>query len=188
MSDQLQLWDGDAVLHNVFFAIRPTAEAAARIERVARELTEDGRFSASLLSPEHFHVSLFAIGSYAGTLPPAVLRASKAAAMAVPISPFTVAFDRIATFGGGTRRRAIVLMGGDSVAGLVRFQQGLRTVMMKAGLGTRQASRFTPHLTMMYADAVPERSILPIAWIVKDFVLIDSLYGQSKHVLLGQWT
>jgi len=187
MGDQLQLWETDGVSHNVFLAIRPTAEASVQIQRVRHDLIGDGRFSGKLLLPEHLHVSLLAIGSYVGMLPPAVMLAAKTAAKAVSVAPFTVAFDRVVTFGGNAGRRAIVLTGGDGVAGIIRLQKDLSTVMTKAGFGTRQTNHFTPHLTMMYADSVSERSIQLISWMVKEFVLIDSLYGQSKHVVLGHW-
>ena len=94
----------------------------------------------------------------------------------------------IATAAQLKARSAIVITGGEGVEGLARFQQDLKITMMKAGVGVRHASRFTTHLTIMYTDPIDEFSIQPISWKVNEFVLVDSLVGQSKHVLLGRWS
>lgn len=187
MGDQFQLWDDKPVLHNLFLAIRPTTEATTQIAHVAREHVKGSGLSGKLVLPEHFHVSLLSVGSFADRCPPSVMSAVRDAAASLPMIPFTVSFDRIATFGGTSGRRAIVLTGGEGVEGLVRFQHDLNIAMIKAGLGPRQAGRFTPHVTMMYGDHVHEFSIQPISWTVNALVLVDSLVGQTRHVLLGRW-
>ena len=115
------------------------------------------------------------------------MSAVRNAAASLPMIPFTVVFDRVATFCGTSGRRAIVLTGGEGVEGLMRLQHDLNIAMIKAGLGARQAGRFTPHVTMIYAHHVHELSIRPISWTVNEFVLVDSLVGQTRHVLLGRW-
>lgn len=187
MGGQLELLDSDAVLHNVFFGIRPPAAAAVHIRCVGGDLVRSRRLVTKLLPPERLHVSLFAIGGFSGTCPPAVIDAAKAVASNVSMAPFTVVFDRVASFAGGSGMRALVLTGDEGVAGLVRFQQVLSLAMKKAGLGLRQKERFTPHVTMMYADHKCDFAIEPISWTVDEFVLVDSLWGQSRHVQLGRW-
>ncbi|MGL4397043.1 MAG: 2'-5' RNA ligase family protein [Hyphomicrobium sp.] len=179
--------DDDEVLHNVFFATRPSAAAAVPITRVGQELVRSQRFMAKLLPPERLHVSLCPAGGFSGAYPPAVINAAKAVADTVSMPPFAVAFDRVTSFAGGNGRRALVLTGDEGVAGLVRLQQTLSLAMKKAGLGLRQRERFTPHVTMMYADHICDFSIEPMAWTVDEFVLVDSLWGQSTHVQLGRW-
>jgi 2'-5' RNA ligase len=187
MNGQLRLLDDDPVLHNVFFGTRPTAAAAVHIRRVGQELVRSRRLVTKLLPPERLHVSVFAVGGFSGTCPPAVINAAKAIADNVSMAPFTVAFDRVASFAGGNGRQALVLTGGEGVAGLVRFQQTLSLAMKKAGLGLRQRDRVTPHVTMMYANHMCDFPIEPISWTVDEFVLVDSLWGQSRHVQLGRW-
>jgi 2'-5' RNA ligase len=47
---------------------------------------------------------------------------------------------------------------------------------------------FKPHVTLLRDPlrAKPLR-VNPIVWTVRDFVLIHSLLGQTKHVHLGRW-
>ena len=187
MNEQLRLLDDDEVLHNVFFGTRPPAAAAVPITRVGQELVRSQRLVAKLLPPERLHVSLFSVGGFSGAYPPAVINAAKAVADTVSMAPFTVAFNRVTSFAGGNGRQALVLTGDEGVAGLVRFQQVLSLAMKKAGLGLRQKERFTPHVTMMYADHKCDFAIEPISWTVDEFVLVDSLWGQSRHVQLGRW-
>ena len=62
--------------------------------------------------------------------------------------------------------------------------------MKKAGIGQSVTPGFTPHLTLLYGDRiVTERSIEPIRWTVRDFVLVQSLRGrgESKHIHLARW-
>jgi len=187
MNGQLRLLDDDPVLHNVFFGTRPAAAAAVQIERVGQELVRSRRLVTKLLPPERLHVSLFSVGGFSGTYPPAVINAAKAIADNVSMAPFTVTFDRVASFAGGSGRQALVLTGGEGVAGLVRLQQALSLAMKKAGLGLRQGDQFTPHVTMMYADHKCDFAIETISWTVDEFVLVDSLWGRSRHVQLGRW-
>jgi 2'-5' RNA ligase len=70
------------------------------------------------------------------------------------------------------------------------FHHALGIEMKKAGIGRSVTPRFTPHLTLLYGDRmVTERSIEPIRWTVRDFVLVQSLRGrgQAKHNLLARW-
>lgn len=188
MGDQLQLWDDTGVVHNVFFAVQPDRAAAARAEYVAHDFIKSRRMAAKVLPPERFHVSLFGVGGFSDQLPPAVIEAAEAAASTVSAAPFTVVFDRIASFGGGRGNRALVLTGSEGVVGLVRFQEAISLAMAKAGVGGRQKQSFTPHMTLMYTDETCDMPIEPISWTVDEFVLIDSPFGRSRHDLLGRWS
>ncbi len=45
-----------------------------------------------------------------------------------------------------------------------------------------------PHVTMLRdRRATPTEFITPVRWWVREFVLIDSLYGESRHEILGRW-
>ena len=110
------------------------------------------------------------------------------AAGTVLLAPFKVTFDRVASFSASRGQRALVLTGGDDgVAGFMRLQQALSHALAKAGLRLPRQSGFSPHMTLMYVDRVCDFPIPPIDWTVDRFVLVDSLFGQSRHVHLGQW-
>ena len=50
------------------------------------------------------------------------------------------------------------------------------------------ASQVTPHVTLLYDDVlVEERAVEPIRWTVREFVLVHSLLGQTRHVPLARW-
>lgn len=190
MSDQLRLWNDLPSVHNVFFAARPDPATATRIVHMAKELSRYWRLPAKPIPPERLHVSLFAVGAFDGGCPPTILEDVRNIANDVSVTPFITTFDRVASFGGG----AIVLTGEEGAAGFVTLQKVLSSVMARGGLtrrgrGVLHKSSFTPHVTMMYADRACDAFAIEsvVSWGVKDFVLIDSLYGQSEHRTLGRW-
>ncbi len=193
MPYQRRIWNNPLEVHTVFFAARPDPTTAKRIAGMAQDVVRHRRLPAKPLSPERLHVSLLAVDAFDGGCPPAILDNVREMAKTVSMTPFTVTFDHVASFGGAMGRRALVLTGGEGAAGFVTFQKTLslaiaRGGLVKRGLGVRHKTSFIPHVTMMYTDQVCNTfAIEPISWTVDEFFLIDSLYGQSKHELLGRW-
>lgn len=183
MNRQLQLFDDAPTRHEIFFALQPTVAASLRIMDLAEEIVERRRLRAKLLAAERLHVSVFSIGGFIDPLPSLIIDEAKTIAGTVSMAPFEVVFDRVASFGGG----ALVLAGGAGATDIVRLQDAFSLALSKAGLRTRPRRPSTLHVTMAYADRTQEFSIAPISWTVSEFVLIDSLVGQSKHILLGRW-
>ena len=170
----------------VFFAIFPDADAAARIARLAQHLRGEHGLKGKPLAPERLHVTLHHLGDYVG-LPRGVVAAAREAAAAVVRPPFDVTFDRVVSF-GGSRNRPLVLCGGDGLAALTAFQQALGTAMAKAGLGRWAEPHFKPHVTLLYDNGgVAEQAVETIGWSVRQFVLVHSLLGQTRHVPLAHW-
>jgi RNA 2',3'-cyclic 3'-phosphodiesterase len=190
MKQQLELLSRDATLHNVFFAALPDATVMASTERIGRDVQQSLGLTATPIPRERLHVSLLFVGGFSGSCPPAVVDAAMRAASNVSMAPFKVGFDRVASFSASHKQRALVLTGdGDSVAGFLRLQAALKHALMKVGLRLPRQSGSSPHLTMMYVEnRTPDFPIEPIGWTVSQFVLVDSLVGQSQHVHLGQWS
>jgi 2'-5' RNA ligase len=47
---------------------------------------------------------------------------------------------------------------------------------------------FTPHVTLLYDGmSVAEQPVDPISWTVGEFVLVHSLLGQTRHIILDRW-
>ena len=69
------------------------------------------------------------------------------------------------------------------------LQKILGAALQSTGLGPGNRSGFTPHVTLLYdRQSVPESSIcVPISWVVREFVLVHSLYGLSEHVHCARW-
>jgi len=169
-------------LDRLFFSIFPDPPAAERIANTAQHFRRAYGLKGNPLLTERFHVSVQGIGDYDG-LPRSIVHKAMEAGAAVRATSFDVAFDRIKSF---SSNNALVLCGGDGVDGLVMFHQSLRMEMLKSGLSVR--SNFTPHITLLYDDGhLDEQPIHPIRWTVREFVLVHSLIGSTKHVVRGWW-
>jgi len=190
MIEQLTLPDPlleRAATDRLFFALMPDATAASRTSRLAHRLCRDLGLTGRPLAIGRFHVSLLHIGDYAGT-PPDIVRKSRAAAEGVTLRPFTVSFDRAASFKGRPGHHPYVLLGGEGVARVSALRRTLCAAAMKVGLRRRTPSEIMPHMTLLYdAHYVEELAVEPVSWSVQEFVLIHSLLRRSKYELLGRW-
>lgn len=179
---------GSQPTDRLFFAIYPDPPAAARIARVARNLRDEHGLKGKPLPTKRFHVTLHFLGDYAG-LPPDVVAMASAAAATVSMPSFDLAFDRTMSFTGRPGNRPFVLVGGEGVAAVAAFQQALGAALEKTGLGGRVESRYTPHVTLLYnPQLVAGQAVEPIAWTAREFVLVRSLIGRTRHVPLARWS
>jgi RNA 2',3'-cyclic 3'-phosphodiesterase len=171
----------------VFFALLPGAEDAPQIARVREGLLLERGLTGRPIATERFHVTLHAVGAWHG-LSRAAVRAAEDVGASFSKPPFEIVFDRAMSF---ARNQALVLRAKAELP-FMSFHRGLGIEMKKAGIGRSVTSRFTPHLTLLYGDhMVGERSIEPVRWIVRDFVLVQSLrgrgLGRSRHIHLARW-
>ena len=170
---------GKAASGRLFLAVVPPDEVAQRLARLARHLKIGHDLSGMPFAPEHFHVTLCALGDGSGVGSDAVAKAMDCTArLAMP--PFRVAFDRVGSFRNG----AVVLRGCDSTIGLEVLQQRLSDALD----GSPQPARpFTPYLTLLRdRHLVPEHEIEPIEWQVRDVVLVRGALGTATHHRLAR--
>lgn len=173
----------------LFFAVHPDSQTAGRIIAVSEALRTKHGLRGKTIPAERLHVTLHHLGDYRG-LPEAVIAAAGAAAAQIAMPPLEVRFDRVASFGGGTRARPCVLRSeaADANPALLALQSELGAHLRDAGLGRHIEQRFTPHVTLLYdergmaAEAVP-----PITWTVHRFALVHSLLGRGEHRVLATW-
>lgn len=171
----------------VFFAIFPDVDATTRMARLAQHQCSKHGLKGKPLAAERFHVTLHHLGDYVG-LPEDIVAAASEAAATVVFPPFDVTFNRTASFIGRSGNRPFVLRGSDGVITLIAFQQALGVALAKAGLGRRVAPRYTPHVTLLYDDRqLSEQAVEAICWTAKEFVLVHSLLGKTKHIPLARW-
>lgn len=172
----------------LFFAIFPDAAAAALIEQLALRIREEKGLRGKPLLLDRFHVTLNHLGDFWG-VPPSIAAPALEAGSHVKAKPFEIVFDRVESFRNRPRNRPLVLRGQKrGVASLLAFQKALGQAMEAAGLGKRVETRFTPHATLLYDDrGVMERAVDPISWTAREFVLVHSLLGKTKHIPLGRW-
>lgn len=171
----------------LFFAVYPDAQAADEIARLAQMLRAEQGLRGAPLKPERLHLTLHYLGDHVG-MPHDVVAAASSAAASIAASAFEITLDHVASFSRRPYNRPCVLRGEEGVESLVAFQQVLGAALTRFGLGRLVDKRFTPHATLLYDDRlVPLQPVDPISWTVREFVLVDSHLGQSKHVPLARW-
>ena len=105
---------------------------------------------------------------------------------------FEVAFDRAGSFNRTSRldRQSdwpFVLFGGDGVIGIGMLQGALIDELNKVGFDIKKRS-FEPHMTLLFDHRqIPEQSIVPVRWRVREFSLIHGLHGLARHVRSARW-
>jgi 2'-5' RNA ligase len=179
--------DAPEATDRLFFAIRPDPATALRVARLAGQQLDEYGLKGRLLDTDHFHVTLLPLGDYVG-LPAGLAATARDVASTIAAPAFDVVFDRAMSFSRMKRRQPLVLLGDEGVAALAAFQLTLAGAMQRTMPGGRTIGRYTPHMTMLYADRlVADHAVDAIGWTVRDFVLLHSLLGQNRHILLGQW-
>jgi 2'-5' RNA ligase len=172
----------------LFFALLPDASAAQRIATLAKQLKAEHGLRGRPHATSRLHVTLHFFGDHVG-LPQALVDGLTAAARELRHAPFDVVFDHVVSFGGRPRKRPFVLRGSDEgLAALMGLRSALADALVRHGLGQLVDARFTPHVTLLYDDQLrPVQPVEPIRWHVQEFVLVDSLLGQTRHVPLARW-
>ena len=115
-------------------------------------------------------------------------RRNEGAAATVVLAPFEIELDRVMTFHGAPARLPVVLLGDSGVAALSLLHSTLDARIRSFGFEYRARSRFTPHLTLLYAEQpVEQRTVPAIGWPVREFMLIHGQKSTRRHVVLGRW-
>jgi RNA 2',3'-cyclic 3'-phosphodiesterase len=171
--------------NRLFLAVFPDARTADRIFQCAQTMRIEHRLTGRVQHADRMHITLHHVGDFAG-VPQHIVDAACSAASTVRAAPFEVVFDRVVSFSGKPGKLPLVLLGDENKA-LRDFQRALGAAMAKALLPPD--ANFTPHVTLLRDPvSMPETTIEPIHWTVREFVLIHSLIGQTLHVPLGRWT
>lgn len=188
MSEQLDLFGLPPCRDRLFWGLAPANPDGTRISQLADGWRDELGLTGRVLAPAQLHVSLYALGDYAG-IPQRLIDAARQAGDAVRLSPFDVTFDRVMSFYRRDKRRAFVVRPSAKIAALSEFHRALGACMKNAGLTRWVTPHFTPHMTLLYdRRMVAERSVDAVCWHVDGFVLIHSLVGRSQHMHLARWT
>jgi 2'-5' RNA ligase len=177
-----------AATDRLLFLLRPDAQAAARIAALTQRLFAGHGFAGVPVPVPLLHVTLHELGVYTGVPHEVVARAS-AAATAVSMRQFTVSFDAVTCFSPDQPRHPFVLAGGEGVIGCALLHEHLGTALTDVDFRVGPPSGYTPHVTLARGDngALDCPVEPPIAWTVTEFLLVHSLIGQRRHVVLGRW-
>ena len=164
-------------------------DAAAQIARRVPDLRAQHGLRGKPVAQDRLHITLNHLGDHAG-LPRDMVALAREAAGTLATAPFEVEFDRVESFENRSSNYPFVLRGGDGLLSLLAFQRALANAMRLTGtrIGKWAESNFTPHVTMLYdGRLVVGQPVEPIGWTVREFVLVHSLLGQTRHEVLGRW-
>jgi 2'-5' RNA ligase len=169
----------------LFFGTYPNENAVAAIDTLAQRFCVRHGLKGRPLRKDLFHLTLLDLSDCIGP-PERVIAFASEAAGTISMPSFSVALDHVVPF-GRSRKGPLVLGGGDGVAALAMLHHALAEAMTRAGLRVK-AKSYTPHLTLLYdRGEVVRQPVETISWTVRDFVLVQSLIGQGKHVPLARW-
>ena len=175
------------MLHNLFFALRPDQQAAEHVCVLTERLRLRHGLSGRPLARERLHISLNSLGRWPD-LPWGLIGEASEVASTVAMRPFVVALDHVVSFQNNAGRRPLVLIGEDGVIGVAALHSAIHQALADAIIVRRPEPVVTPHLTLLRdRRTAPKEFITPVRWWVREFVLIHSPYGESRHDVLGRW-
>ena len=164
--------------HNLYFAVQPAADERQRIADLVASL----RIGGVPVRLDRLHITTLSL-VHDDVLPEGFAQEAAEIAASIRMPAFRVIFDRLV---GGNR--SALLLPSEQLEGLRMFRERLGFALMRAGIPFRQSGKFTPHMTLLYGgQPMPEQEIEPISWLVEDFVLINTVIGETKHVEVGRW-
>jgi 2'-5' RNA ligase len=166
-------------LENLFFCLRLPSATADQADNLARQFSREHDLRGPLRGAQLYHVTLHGLGMF-DTVPRALAARAVEAVQSVSMPCFNVRFDRIVSF-ANIDNHPLVLLGGSELSKLREFHARLGSILRNAGFKRIQKS-FTPHVTLLYdSRLVPETAVPPVSWTVRNFALVHSPYGQSRH-------
>jgi RNA 2',3'-cyclic 3'-phosphodiesterase len=180
------LWAFQGVVPvRLFFALLPPEEISPAIETLAGTLQHAHRLRGRRITKDRLHNTVAPVWDLRCTLEENIQRATWIGTR-INYPPFQVRFEWTGSFRVGGERYPLVMRGEDGLKPLIGFQREVRSQMARAGFVVAQ--HYTPHITLLWANrCVDEYPIAPIGWTVRDFVLVMSLAGQSRHIPVARW-
>jgi len=157
--------------------LKPSAELARSLAHL-----EDG---ARARPPELLHTVIQPVGDRSW-LTDADIEAAGRALSRLRYSPFLMLFDRI-------EDRRVEGGAGMALSGGTRncAAQDFRLAVLDALFGHfRQlpSYRLHPHMTLDDRGGRPGHLLdRPVAWLVEEFALVESVHGETRHVEHGRW-
>ena len=172
---------------SAFISFIPDEDAGSRIMAFQRRMRSLHCLTGQLLPPERIYSSVYAIGDWPGALQSLVDKVA-IVAESIDFPPIELSFDSVLSFSGPLAVHPLVLRAGRD-AGITRdFHSTLGAAMRNAGIGAGPAPLYVPHIALLHDDTiVAEKSIEPVRWTAREFVLMHRAPGQSRSMILGRW-
>lgn len=170
--------------HTLFFAAVPPPEIRDQLAQAWQTLGTGEPFRYDTL-----HLTIYPVAGVDHLDPMLVQRACQAANV-LRTAPFILRLDRLATFNGDPGNYPLVATTEGKSHKINEIAADLHVACRRSGLPGSSSTKPRPHVTLAYGPGFPEERMLatPIFWAIDEITLIDSLYGQGRHVTLGQWS
>lgn len=177
--------------HDLYFFVVPPTHLAHRIAGLLRaQGLSPGPLRGAPMREDGLHITVEKLGRFLDRVPGRQVRLAMQAARLVAAEPFGIQLDVVQSFTGPSGQSMALLTGeAGGLRGMRDFEGSLAQAMRRVGFDESQIRRsFHPHVTLDYQHApFAARAVEPLAWQVSEFVLVDSLYGLGRHVVLGRW-
>jgi 2'-5' RNA ligase len=169
----------------VYFALKPEPDVIGPVVSVGNHLCARHELAGSV-RPSVLHMTICAIGYFPVLLEERVETACGVAGRVVA-KPFEMILNRVRTYPNGKEKPPLVAFADSGVSAVDLFRYALIADLRRNGFSFPKKLP-DPHMTLFYDHrVVAEEPIDQIRWVVRDFVLIHSIYGEGRHELLGQW-
>jgi len=173
-------------MHRLFFALWPDEALRPRIAQAAASVVAAHAPGGRSLKPDKYHVTLQFLGDFR-PLPASRVDDARAAAAMVRSPVFDLALDRVGSFPGAN----VWWLGAQQVPDALRaLYDGLGQALAKQRVPVKSAANFVPHLTVQrdVRRHIAPTPVPPLAWTVREFVLIDSQPGRgTPYEVIGRW-
>ena len=186
---QMGLGFGDAPderMHRLFFALWPDDALRARIAATAASVAAEHAPGGRSLKPARYHVTMQFLGDFR-PLPPSLLDDARAAAASVRSPAFELSLDEVGSFRGAS----VWWLGSHHVPDALRaLHDALGQSLLRHRVPVKPAPAFVPHLTVQrdVRRHIAPTPVPPLAWPVREFVLIDSDPGRgTPYEVVGRW-
>jgi 2'-5' RNA ligase len=190
---ELRIPRGRQLLEGVdmFFALLPDEVAKAEIIRIGERFVKSHRLAGSQVDIDRLHVTLVPIGKPDRLRQP-LEGALLAAAESIRLSPFDITLDsamRFSNAGSDGRFPFVLCSDLPTIESALKLREALALAQYAQGMRVAGVSSYLPHVTLLYAPGIDaiEQPIPPITWRAREFVLIRSFFGQSRHEVIGRW-
>ena len=173
-----------------FFALLPDEQARAEMARAGERFRKSHRLIGTPVDPDDLHLTLCEMGKPEWLQLP-LDDVLMAAAGQVRVTGFPMALDSAMRLSAARDNQYPFVLGADnpSAAAALVLRRAIAQAQQQLGLHVAGISSYLPHVTLLRGsniDAVQE-SMAPIGWMAREFVLIRSFFGQSRHEVIGRW-
>lgn len=169
------------VTHRLFFALWPTDDLRAQIERDTRDFV--ALAGGRAIPAANFHVTLVFLGEVADSR----VDAARAAADNISSARFSLTLNMIESW---TESDVLVFSGECPPPALGALVDRLRINLSQREFRL-QRQTFKPHVTLIrkLPRRLPKQPAVPLRWQVEDFALVESVQSPSgsQYTVIGRW-